>query len=119
METPVGNDPRILGLLYFAITASLVTGMRLIIRYSQRRLLEAGIGRRPSIIVGDSAKAKDLAQKVEHYPRLGYQIVGYVSPNGAITSPHESFHIASRIGTASEKEIRHLGSLTDIEKLAS
>jgi len=117
--TPVKNDPRLLGLLYFVITATLVIAFRVIIRYSQRRLLELGIGRRPSLIIGDVGKAKDLAMKLEHYPRLGYNIVGYVSPNGAIITTTESFHIPSRNGSPSSREILRLGSVKEIETIAA
>jgi len=119
MDSPVRNDPRILGLLYFSITAITVIVFRLAIRYSQRRFLEAGIGMRPSIIIGDSIKAKDLAQKVVHYPRLGYDILGYVSPNGANSLPHESFRINSRKGSTTEREINQLGGIADLEKITS
>jgi len=119
MDSPVRNDPRILGLLYFCITAATVIVFRLAIRFSQRRLLEVGIGLRPSIIIGDSLKAKELAQKVIQYPRLGYDILGFVSPNGADISPLESFRIPKRKGSASEQVIRKLGGIGDIEKIAS
>jgi len=117
--TPIKNDPRLLGLLYFVITAVFVISVRLIIRYSQRRLLEAGIGRRPSLIIGDIFKAKDLALKLEHYPRLGYNIVGYVSPNGAIMNAPESFQIPDRNGSPVNREITRLGSVKEIETIAA
>lgn len=119
IEGPIRNDPRLLGLLYFIITSVAVIGFRLIIRYSQRRFLEAGVGRRPSIIVGDAVKAQELAQKVSQYPRLGYDVIGYVSMNSALINRPESFTIVSRNGSASEKEIGRLGSVADLEKIAS
>ncbi|MDP4236103.1 MAG: sugar transferase [Bacteroidota bacterium] len=118
-ESPIRNDPRILGLLYFGVTSVLVIGFRLVIRYSQRRFLEAGIGRRPSIIVGDATRAMELAQKVAQYPRLGYDIVGYVSTNSALIHPSESFNGVSRNGSVSEKEIRRLGEIGELEKISS
>jgi exopolysaccharide biosynthesis polyprenyl glycosylphosphotransferase len=57
--------------------------------------------------------------KVEQYPRLGYNIVGYVSPNGASISAPESFHIPTRNRTPGEREIVRLGSLAEIEQIAS
>lgn len=118
-DSPIKNDPRILGLLYFIITSIAVIGFRLIIRYTQRRFLEAGIGRRPSIIVGDAVKAQELAQKVSQYPRLGYDVIGYVSMNSALINPSESFNILSRNGSTTEKKIRRLGSVADLEKITS
>jgi exopolysaccharide biosynthesis polyprenyl glycosylphosphotransferase len=119
LATPVRNDPRLLGLLYFLITASLVIAVRLTVRYTQRRFLEAGIGRRPSVIIGDEVKAKELAIKLEHYPRLGYDIIGYVSPNGAQMSISESFEIPSRNPSQPAREITRLGTVKEIETIAA
>lgn len=104
---PAKNDPRILGLLYFVILSCCVISLRLIVRFSQRRLLEAGYGRRFSLILGESEKVKELAQQVFQYPRLGYDIVGYVSPNG---SGEQTLFISG-------KEITRLGESKDIETI--
>jgi FlaA1/EpsC-like NDP-sugar epimerase len=61
---PTRNDPRILGLLYFAILSACVISLRLVVRFSQRRLLESGYGRRTSIILGEKEKVIELAQQV-------------------------------------------------------
>jgi len=69
---------RIVILFYWGIMLVLVGGGRLAIRSLQRRLLNAGIGLRRSLIVGWSAKAKNLFDLVEQHPALGYTIVGFV-----------------------------------------
>lgn len=82
--SPSTNDPRLLGIAYWTVTALFCIGIRSLIRYGQRRLLESGVGTRPSIVIGDPEKARDLAARVAHYPRLGYDVIGFVhaSPNG-------------------------------------
>lgn len=44
----------------------------------QRRLLEAGIGAHNTLIVGWEAKARELFDTIQHYPALGYRVVGFV-----------------------------------------
>jgi exopolysaccharide biosynthesis polyprenyl glycosylphosphotransferase len=119
IDSPVRNDPRILVLLYFGITSLFVISFRLITRYTKRRLLEAGIGLRPSLIVGDVYKAKELAQRIAHYPRLGYDVIGYVSTNGVLMHPSESFRIQIRKGSVLERTIEHVGSIGELEKITS
>lgn len=104
---PVKNDPRLLGLIYFAILSLTVISIRLIVRFSQRRLLESGYGRRASVILGEKEKAMELAEQVFLYPRLGYDIVGFISPNG---STDESISVSG-------KTIKRLGESKDIESI--
>jgi exopolysaccharide biosynthesis polyprenyl glycosylphosphotransferase len=86
-DKPAINDPRILAFIYFFLLSIFTISFRLTVRFSQQRLLESGIGRRASIILGDRANAEQLASKVAHYPRLGYEVIGYVSPNGESGAP--------------------------------
>lgn len=106
-DTPIKNDPRLIGFLYFVLLSVLIISLRLIVRFSQRRLLESGIGRRPSIILGDNKKVTELARRVAQYPRLGYDLVGYISSNGSSGS---SIQIGSSM-------IRQLGGLGDLESV--
>lgn len=116
------NDPRILGLTYWIIAAAFCIGIRSLTRYGQRRLLESGVGTRPSIVVGDVENAKDLAARVAHYPRLGYDVIGFVNPysNGS-TKDAASFTIEQRNGRKSLvpklREIPHLGTTEDLERV--
>ena len=120
-HSPSSNDPRLLGITYWIITAAFCIGVRSLTRYGQRRLLESGVGTRPSIVVGDSENAKDLAARVAHYPRLGYDVIGFVSPspNG---SPHHnpaSFTIEQKNGrrgqTPANRVVPRLGTTEELE----
>lgn len=104
-DAPIRNDPRVIGLLYFGLLSALIISLRIVVRFSQRRLLESGIGRRTSIILGDHKKATELARRVAQYPRLGYNVVGYISSNGSDAT-------ALHVGT---KNIERLGELKDLE----
>jgi exopolysaccharide biosynthesis polyprenyl glycosylphosphotransferase len=53
---------------------------RLGIRFTQRRLLQAGIGAQNTLIIGWSKKAFELCDMILKYPALGYNIVGFVRP---------------------------------------
>ncbi len=75
------NDSRVIGLFYFVLLSVSVISLRLIVRFTQRRLLESGIGRRISIIIGNYNNALALGEKISHYPRLGYNVIGYISPS--------------------------------------
>jgi exopolysaccharide biosynthesis polyprenyl glycosylphosphotransferase len=118
--SPSANDPRILGLTYWCVIAILCIGIRSLIRYGQRRLLESGVGTRLSIVVGDLEKARDLAARVAHYPRLGYEVIGFVHPssNGSVVRLN-SFMIEQRNGkkgdTPRVREIPNLGTTEDLE----
>ena len=120
------NDPRILGLTYWLIAAILCVGIRSLIRYGQRRLLESGVGTRPSIIIGDLEKVRDLAARVAHYPRLGYNVVGFVSTkNGSpVVAGPTSFTIEQRNGHSKRRRktvpnIRKIELLGTTEELES
>jgi exopolysaccharide biosynthesis polyprenyl glycosylphosphotransferase len=118
--TAAANDPRVLGLTYWTVAAAFCTSLRLLIRYSQRRLLSAGIGARPSIIVGDRAQAKELAERVNKYPQFGYNVIGFVSPELAAStgSLDEAFRITHRNGKGlMTKEFRRLGTMANLESV--
>ncbi len=66
---------------YGVFMFGLVAGGRLSIRFIQRKLLQAGIGSRNTIIVGWSTKAFQLSDMIVKYPTLGYKIVGFVRPS--------------------------------------
>ncbi|HZK75501.1 MAG TPA: sugar transferase, partial [Candidatus Kapabacteria bacterium] len=101
------------------ITAIFCIGIRSLTRYGQRRLLESGVGTRPSIVIGSPENARDLAARVAHYPRLGYNVIGYVNPssNGSISPA--SFTIEQRNGKRGHppktREIPRLGTTEDLE----
>ena len=121
--TTNSNDPRLLGVTYWCIAAALCVGVRSLIRYGQRQLLESGVGTRPSIIIGDVEKARDLAARVAHYPRLGYDVIGFVSPsNGAdADAVPDSFTIEQQSSGRTKHTITRtiplLGTTEDLEAL--
>jgi len=117
-STLAANDPRILGVIYWGLTAAFCVTIRLGIRFAQRRLLISGIGTRPSIIVGEPAKVRELAERMAHYPQLGYDIIGYVSANGVSPDGSSDITIPSRRGTTGPSKIlRRFGSADDLESI--
>ena len=77
---------RLLIAIYWFFLLTTVGVGRMGVRSFQRRLLEAGIGLRNSLIVGWTEKARELYEMVKKYPALGYRVVGFVrvddSPEG-------------------------------------
>jgi exopolysaccharide biosynthesis polyprenyl glycosylphosphotransferase len=109
------NDPRLLSLTYLAITILCCVSVRLIIRFTQRRLLVSGVGARPSLIVGEPEQARSLAENLVMLPQFGYDVVGYVSPNGVGSGPsHLSVQAKSKHGVL-EKQIPRFGTLDNLE----
>lgn len=77
---------RLLILLYWMLVLVFAGGGRALVHTFERRLLEAGIGLRNTLIVGLSAKAKELYEIIRAYPALGHRIVGFVP---VTREPHE------------------------------
>jgi exopolysaccharide biosynthesis polyprenyl glycosylphosphotransferase len=82
-DTSAGSQSasRLLILAYWSILFVLVSVGRLGMRSIQRRLLEAGVGARNTVIVGWSPKAYELGDMVLKAPALGYKLVGFVRVN--------------------------------------
>lgn len=76
---------RLLIAIYWALMLVCVGGGRMLQHTFQRRLLEAGIGLRNTVIVGWEAKARELYDAVLHYPALGYRVVGFVTVTDRVT----------------------------------
>jgi exopolysaccharide biosynthesis polyprenyl glycosylphosphotransferase len=70
---------RMLMLSYWGLMIFCVGTGRMLLHTIQRKLLEAGVGQRNTLIIGWNKKARDMADKVKKYPALGYRIVGFVS----------------------------------------
>ncbi|MBK7256571.1 MAG: hypothetical protein IPI01_01840 [Ignavibacteriae bacterium] len=75
--TTVGTGARLLILLYWG-SCCVRGGGRLVLRSIQRRMLIAGIGAHPTVIVGSPARSRELYDQVALYPALGYRVAGYV-----------------------------------------
>ncbi|MGA9363870.1 MAG: sugar transferase [Bacteroidota bacterium] len=74
---------RLLIVLYWLLLLVVAGAGRMAVRSFQRRLLEAGIGVRNSLIVGWSDKARELYDMVKKYPALGYRVIGFVRTDGS------------------------------------
>jgi exopolysaccharide biosynthesis polyprenyl glycosylphosphotransferase len=75
---PTGTNSRVLIAVYWADVLIMVSSGRMVLRSVQRRMLIAGIGVHNTLIVGSSARSRDLFGEVEKYPALGYKVVGFV-----------------------------------------
>ncbi len=79
VDSTSGPSARLLIVMYWVILFVFVSGGRVLLRGVQRRLLIAGIGTRRTVIVGSAARARNLLERVRRYPRLGYNVIGFVS----------------------------------------
>jgi exopolysaccharide biosynthesis polyprenyl glycosylphosphotransferase len=70
---------RLLIMVYWALMVGFVGGGRFLQHTFHRRLLEAGIGLKKTIIVGWSDRARELYDSVFQYPALGYEVIGFLS----------------------------------------
>jgi exopolysaccharide biosynthesis polyprenyl glycosylphosphotransferase len=75
---PTGGSSRMLIALYWAMMMVAVSSGRMMLRSIQRRMLIAGMGRHPTVIVGSTDRSRELFEEVAKYPALGYEIVGFV-----------------------------------------
>lgn len=97
---------RLIILIYWAIMLLAVGSGRVLYRTTRRRLLEAGIGRRNTVIVGWNKRGRDLFDLVQQHPALGYKVVGFVK-------------VDKKKVSASYKNIEVLGSLENLPSLIS
>ena len=65
---------------YWGLLIFMVSFGRILFRTAHRKLLEAGFGRKKTIIIGWGKEARKISEKVANAPALGYDIVGFVSP---------------------------------------
>ncbi|HPN35244.1 MAG TPA: undecaprenyl-phosphate glucose phosphotransferase [bacterium] len=70
---------RLMILSYFALMVFCVASGRLILHTAQRKLLQAGVGQRNTLIIGWNGKSKRLADKIKQFPALGYRVVGFIT----------------------------------------
>ncbi|MDE3058344.1 MAG: undecaprenyl-phosphate glucose phosphotransferase [Bacteroidota bacterium] len=69
---------RLIILMYWGIMLLAVGSGRVVHRTARRRLLESGIGRRNTVIVGWNKRGHDLFDLVQQHPALGHKIIGFV-----------------------------------------
>jgi exopolysaccharide biosynthesis polyprenyl glycosylphosphotransferase len=77
MGSPIQN--RLLIVFYWGLMVLCVGGGRLVLHTIKRKLLEAGIGVQPAVIVGLNERSEELYNMVHQHPALGYRVVGFVS----------------------------------------
>jgi exopolysaccharide biosynthesis polyprenyl glycosylphosphotransferase len=75
---PTGASSRMLIAIYWAVLLVTVSSGRMMLRGIQRQMLISGVGRHKTVIVGSTAKTRDLFDDVVRYPALGYDIIGFV-----------------------------------------
>ncbi len=95
---------RIMIISYWIIMVFCVGTGRVILRTVHRSLLEHGIGRRRSIIIGWGKKARELYDMVIGAPALGYEVVGFL------------YH-GSAPGNKGYKDVPIKGALNDLNRI--
>jgi exopolysaccharide biosynthesis polyprenyl glycosylphosphotransferase len=73
------RSSRMIILSYWAMMIIIVGFGRILLRTIHRHLLEKGIGRRKTLIIGWGKKAWELFEWIFEAPALGYEIVGFVT----------------------------------------
>lgn len=68
--------------LFLLIATALLIGIRAVVRSVLATLRRSGLNARHLLIIGDTAKAIDLADRIEIRRELGYEIVGFVFDEG-------------------------------------
>jgi exopolysaccharide biosynthesis polyprenyl glycosylphosphotransferase len=91
---------RLLIVFYWILMVLFVGAGRFMLHTFQRRLLLAGIGLHTTIIVGWSAKARELFDNVRSFPALGYKIIGFVPVSAS--SHQENYKEVPVVGSIDE-----------------
>ncbi|MDZ7266244.1 MAG: exopolysaccharide biosynthesis polyprenyl glycosylphosphotransferase [candidate division KSB1 bacterium] len=79
LPNPISRGRMLLVSYWLIVAGAVITG-RMLLRTTQRRLLENGIGLHRTVIVGWGQKARELYQNISKYPALGYRVIGFVAP---------------------------------------
>ncbi|MFN3961787.1 MAG: sugar transferase, partial [Fimbriimonadaceae bacterium] len=82
LPNPISRGRMLLVSYWLIVAGAVITG-RMLLRTTQRRLLENGIGLHRTVIVGWGAKARELYQNISKYPALGYRVIGFVAPTAS------------------------------------
>ncbi len=84
VRTDLSTTPsfsRMLFVAYWFLLIMFVGSGRIFIHTFQRRLLQSGIGRRKTVIVGWNEKAHELFEMVSEHTALGFDVIGFISPD--------------------------------------
>jgi len=124
---------RLLILSYFILMLVFVSSGRLILHTVQRKLLQAGVGQRNTLILGWNNKSKKLADKIRQYPALGYRVIGFLSLKseevgdsyaglrvlgdlsqlGRLVRKYEVEEVILSLGQLAQKRVMHVIGLCD------
>jgi len=104
---------RIMIISYWLMLVFFVSLGRIAIRTFQRKLLQMGIGRRNTVIIGWSDKSREIYDQVKKSPALGYELVGFISLSKI--SINERYDETSVIGSV--KEIARIVNEYKIEEI--
>lgn len=91
---------RVIILSYWFMLVFFVSASRILLRTLQRKMLESGIGRRRTLIIGWNEKAQELYDRISEFPALGYDVLGFISRSK--TEQDRSYKDAKVIGSFSE-----------------
>jgi len=104
---------RIMIISYWFMLVFFVSLGRIIIRTIQRKLLQIGIGRRNTIIIGWSDKSRAIYDQLKESPALGYEVVGFVSlSKDRINEQHDGTRVIGSV-----KEITRLVDEYKVEEI--
>lgn len=81
VRTGEASVNRLLIFMYWVIMILFVSMGRMFVRTVRRRMMEAGIGLRNTLIVGTLDQAIDLYHRIKKFPALGYRIIGFIQSN--------------------------------------
>lgn len=104
---------RILIISYWFMLVFFVSLGRIVIRTIQRKLLQLGIGRKNTVIIGWSDKSREIYDQLKKSPALGYELVGFVSLSKI--SVNENYEGTNVIGSV--KEIARIVNEYKIEEI--
>jgi exopolysaccharide biosynthesis polyprenyl glycosylphosphotransferase len=76
---------------------------RVVFRTVQKRLLERGLGLRPTLIIGDGDRGRVLEGQFRRHPGMGYRVQGRVAvPDADGPAPAGSHGLAPAVGSLAE-----------------
>lgn len=79
-------SPGRLLLLGYGLVVFLGAGAgRVLFRTVQKRLLERGLGLRPTLVIGDGPRGRDLELQFRRHPGMGYRVVGRVAVDASLS----------------------------------
>ncbi|HEX9972928.1 MAG TPA: undecaprenyl-phosphate glucose phosphotransferase [bacterium] len=91
---------RIIIISYWVMLIFFVGASRILLRTLQRKMLESGIGRRKTLIIGWNQKAQELYDRINEFPALGYDVLGFISRSK--TDHNQSYKNGKVLGSYSD-----------------